>query len=147
MMLKCVLRVGRRGSARCEDWSCLCHKAMHNIYKEYKVKRTGGMDVVYYSPRWHITLSTSLPLQEAFSRLHLFRTQEETGTPHVPCGVTERLPINVCFLINIERSNPIHLLSTSRNANQVHTTCTCKSGYIRLLLSSTASCLHCQFCL
>ena len=41
---------------------------------------------------------------------------ERMVTPH-PRGVVKRLPIDVSFLVDIERSDPIHLVS-SRDTDQ-----------------------------
>lgn len=43
---------------------------------------------------------------------------ERVTTPR-PRGVIKRLPMNITFLVNIERSDPMHLVS-SRDVNQKH---------------------------
>lgn len=42
---------------------------------------------------------------------------KKMATPHIPCRVAEILPVNVTFVVNVKRSNSIHLV-VSRNHNQ-----------------------------
>ena len=42
--------------------------------------------------------------------------------PHVPHGITKRLPVDVTLTVNIERSDPMHLLvSHTKIKNRGHT--------------------------
>lgn len=40
--------------------------------------------------------------------------------PHVPHGITQRLPVDVTLTVNIERSDPMHLLSHTKTTNRGH---------------------------
>ena len=37
--------------------------------------------------------------------------------PHVPHGITKRLPVDVTLTVNIERSDPMHLLVSCTKIN------------------------------
>ncbi len=39
------------------------------------------------------------------------------ATPHVPCGIIEGLPVNVIFVIDIERSDPMYLVVSQHKIN------------------------------
>jgi hypothetical protein len=40
---------------------------------------------------------------------------QKMATPHIPRRVDESIPVNVTFVVDIERSDPIHLVDTRNN--------------------------------
>lgn len=46
---------------------------------------------------------------------------EVTTTPHIPPGITERLPVNVTFVVNIKRRDPNHLMFSGHQYQEIVT--------------------------
>jgi hypothetical protein len=42
---------------------------------------------------------------------------KEMATPHVPRGIAEGLPVNVIFVVDIERSDPMYLVVSQHKIN------------------------------
>jgi hypothetical protein len=88
---------------------------MHYIYRESYVEGRQNEQLVLTMMSHNAIGIVERGLQES-----PFLLQGMTA-PHVPHGITKRLPVDVSLTVNIERSDPMHLLvSRTEITNRGH---------------------------
>ena len=88
---------------------------MYYVYRESYVEGRQNEQLV-------LTMMThnAIGVVERGLQISPFLLQGMTA-PHVPHGITKRLPVDVSLTVNIERSDPIHLLvSCTKIMNRGH---------------------------
>jgi hypothetical protein len=82
------------------------YEVMYDIYQQYKAENMGRMEHLVLTTMMHNVIGIGSALQKYPFML------EVMTTPHIPSphGITQQLPVDVNFIVNLKRRDPIHLV-------------------------------------